>query len=177
MKRLMLIVLIGLVAAGAQVAAMGSNDPVTGAWYGGSTSPDGVQFKWLYVFTPAGPDRWTLTCEGAFAPEVFRAALKTQFGGEIRRTGSAYELRLACLTTNDTSAAPKELPSIVAARAVLTVLGPDQIRLTYDTAGVWIWGTVPFVDQPVAWMYRRGIDPPTVETLSRVKMDVDVALK
>jgi len=177
MKRLAFIVLVMVVAASAQLSAMGSADPFAGAWFGGSTAADGSQHKWGYIFTPAGQDRWIITCERAFAPEVFGAALATQFGGEIRKVGSTYEARLACLATNDTSATPKDLPNILAARAVITILGPGELKLTYDTLGIWKWGTTPFVDQPIHWAYRRGIDPPTVETLSRLKTDVEVALK
>ena len=84
-------------------------------------------------------------------------------------TAIASPLRLVCLTTNDTSAAPKTLPSIIAGRAALTVLGPDQVKLSYDTVGAYAWDTIPYVDQSVAWTHRRGIDRPTVETLSWLK--------
>jgi len=177
MKKVILVVLVAIAAIGGQLFAMGQTDQLTGTWIGGSTAPDGSQHKWVYVFSPAGPDRWTITCERAFAPEVFGAALSTQFGGEIRKFGSNYEVRLACLATNDTSPTPKDLPSIIGARAVLTMLGLDQVKLTYDTLGFWKWGTVPFVDQPATWAYRRGMDPPTVETLSRLKTEVEIALK
>ena len=92
-------------------------------------------------------------------------------------TAIASPLRLVCLTTTHSSAAPKTLPSIIAGRAALTVLGPDQVKLSYDTVGAYAWDTIPYVDQTVAWTYRRGIDPPTVETLSWLKTGVEISLR
>jgi hypothetical protein len=37
--------------------------------------------------------------------------------------------------------------------------------------------TVPFVDKAAVWAYRRGINPPTVETLYRLNMDVEINLE
>ncbi len=43
--------------------------------------------------------------------------------------------------------------------------------------GFWKWDTVPFVDKAAVWAYRRGINPPTVETLYRLNMDVEINLE
>jgi hypothetical protein len=173
----MLVALVGIVSLGGQLAAMGANDPLTGAWYGGSTAPDGTQAKWIYIMTPVRPGRWVVECQGAFSPMNFGAPIVTEFGGEIRKKGTEYELRLVCLTQSDTTPRSKNLPTIVAGRAVLTILGPGQIRATYDSVGFWKWDTVPFVDQAAVWAYRRDINPPTVETLYRLSMDVEINLK
>ena len=101
----------------------------------------------------------------------------TEFGGEIIKKGSVYEERLVCLAQSDTSPRSKTLPSIVAGRAILTILGPDKIQLSYDSVGFWKWGTVPFVDPAAMWAYRLGIDPPTVGTLSWLKTGVENSLK
>ena len=98
-------------------------------------------------------------------------------GASSLATAIAAPLRLVCLTTNDSNAAPKTLPSIVAGRAALTVLGPDQVKLTYDTVRAYAWDAILYVDQSIAWTYRRGIDPPTVETQSRLKTGVEISLK
>lgn len=177
MRRLVVVVLAGIVMLGGQLAAMGTDDPLTGAWYGGSTSAEGAHATWIYIITPVAKDHWVVECQGAFTPLNFGAPIVTEFGGEIIKKGSEYEERLFCLAQSDTSPRSKTLPSIVAGRAILTFLGPDKIQLSYDSVGFWKWDTVPFVDKAAMWAYRRGIDPPTVETLYRLNMDVEINLQ
>jgi len=152
------------------------DDPISGTWYGGSTFPDHQGFKYQYVFSPISHGRWQLLGEGAYSPDIFGAAIQTFWSGEIRKLGDSYELRLMALTSTDATGLPQSHPTILAGRAVVTLLGPDEMKLEYNTAGIWKWGTTVFVDEPETWMYKPGSGGPTVEILRRLKTDGEIKL-
>jgi hypothetical protein len=151
-------------------------DPISGTWYGGSTFPDHQGYKYQYVFSPMAHGRWQVLGEGVYGPDTFGAAIKTFWSGEIRKIGDSYELRLMSLTSTDATEPPEVLPTIIAGRAVLNLLGPDEMKLEYNTAGMWKWGTTVFVDDPEVWMYKPGSGGPTIEILRRLKTDGEIKL-
>ena len=178
MKRFALILLLGVLAVGGLSAMAEKEDAITGAWYGGSTFPDHAGFKYLYTFSPIGPDRWQVLCFPASNPAAYGPfALMTPFGGEIVKTVSGYEMRILSLGTATAEVPPKDLPMVVGARAILTVVGPNEIKLVYDTAGMYAWGKVPFVDSPVGWAYRPGNGGPVAEALYKMQTTVDINFK
>ena len=153
-------------------------DPISGTWYGGSSSPDHAGFKYVYQFSPIGEGRWQVACFPASIAAAYGPnALMTPFGGEIVKTASGYELRLRSLATATAVAPPKDLPVVIAARAILTVVGPNEIKLVYDTAGMYAWGKVPFVDDALGWAYRPGNGDPVPETIYKMQTTVDINLK
>jgi hypothetical protein len=176
-KKLITFVLLAIIAVGSLAAnALRENDPISGTWYGGSTFEGHLGYKYQYVFSPIARGRWQLLGAGAYGPDTFGAAVKTFWSGEIRKIGDSYELRLMCLTSTDANEPPEVLPKIPAGRAIVTLLGPDEMKLEYDTAGMWSWGTTVFVDEPEVWMYKPGSGGPTVEILRRLKTDGEINL-
>jgi hypothetical protein len=178
MKRFALALLFAVLVVGGLSAMAEKEDPISGTWYGGSSFPDHAGFKYVYQFAPLGSDRWQVTCFIASNPAAYGGfAIMTPFSGEIRKTGSGYELRILSLGTATAEVPPKDLPTIVGARALLTVVGSTEIKLLYDTAGVWAWGKEPFVDAAAAWMYRPGNGGPVPETIRKMQATVDINLK
>jgi hypothetical protein len=178
MKRLTLVLFLGVLVVGGLSAMSTKEDPITGTWYGGSSSPDHAGFKYLYQFYPIGEGRWQVACFPVSNPASYGPfALMTPFGGEIVKTASGYELRLITLGTATAVAPPKDLPMVVGARAILTVVGQNEIKLVYDTAGMFAWGKVPFVDDALGWAYRPGNGGPVPETLYKMQTTVDINLK
>ncbi len=171
MKRLGFIVLLAVVVVGGLAANAAREDPLSGTWYGGSTMAEHQGYKYQYVISPIGPDRWQLLGDGAYNADTFGAALKTSWSGEIRKNGNHYDLRLMCLTSTDPTDPPNVLPTIIAGHANVILVGPDEISFEYDAAGTFTWGTVPFVDKAAAWMYTPSSGPGSLETLRRLKMD------
>lgn len=167
MKKWIAVLVLVLSAAAAAVAGGAKEDPITGTWIGGSSFPDSQGYKYVYVFTPMGPGQWRLIAQSAYGPASWGAGMATFWAGDIRKVGTRYELRLICLTQNDLNEPPMELPGIIAARAWLTVTGPDEIKLVYDTAGNWTWGTNPFVDAAAAWAYTPDSGVAVEEILHR----------
>ena len=151
-------------------------DPISGTWYGGSTFPDHRGYKYHYVFSPIAHGRWQVLGEGAYGADTFGAVIQTFWSGEIRKIGDSYELRLMCLTSTDATGPPDVFPTILAGRAVVTLPGPDEMKLEYNTAGIWKWGTTVFVDDPEVWMYKPGSGGPTIEILRRLKTDGEIKL-
>jgi hypothetical protein len=74
---------------------------------------------------------------------------------------SGYELRLISLATATAVAPPRDLAVVIGARAILTVAGPNEIKLVYDTASGYAWGN----------------GGPVLETLSRMATTADINLK
>jgi hypothetical protein len=179
MKRLALVLFLGVLVVGGLSALGGKeDDPISGTWYGGSSFPDHAGFKYIYVFSPIAAGRWQLLCFPVSNPAAYGGfTIMTPFAGEIVKTASGYELRLISLGTATAAAPPSELPTIVAGRAILTVVGPSEIKLVYDTAGAWAWGKVPFVDAAMGWSYRPGNGGPVPETLHKMQTTVDINLK
>ena len=157
MKRVLLVVLLGLVAVSSPLWASGSGeDELSGTWFGGSTNPDHEGFKYKYVFVPTGPDRWCLIANGAYSPDSIGAQVATPWSGEVFASDDGYEMRLIALTTNDPVHPPEELPTIQAVRGYLSIDEAGVGHITYDLYALYGWDQIPFVDEPSAWVLEPG---------------------
>jgi hypothetical protein len=178
MKRFALVLFLGVLVVGGLSAAGAKDDPISGTWYGGSSSPDHAGFKYIYVFSPIADGRWQVLCFIASSPAAYGfPAIMTPFAGEIVKSATGYEMRILAMGTASANVPPTELPNVTGARAILTVAGPNEIKLVYDTAGMYAWGKTPFVDSPLGWAYRPGSGDPTPETIYKMQATVDINLK
>jgi hypothetical protein len=178
MKRIALVLFLVVLAVGGLSAMSTKEDPITGTWYGGSSFTGHAGFKYPYLYSPVGEGRWQVLCFPASVAAAYGPfALMTPFGGEIVKTAPGYELRLITPGTATAVAPPKDPPMVVGARAILTVVGPNEIKLVYDTAGMYAWGKVPFVDDALGWAYRPGNGDPVPETIYKMQTTVDINLK
>jgi hypothetical protein len=177
MKKFVLIVMTVVIltfVSSFMVFAGGVSDcSPAGTWYGGSYFPEHAGFKYQYTFIPVKAGRFLLTAEGAYNPDSLGAAVATTFTGElVKKADGSFEIRLIALTTTDPTHPPEELPMIVAGKADVQFDGCDKMIITYNWAAFYKWDSVPFVDDPVAWMILPG--KPTVETLNRMRMETQL---
>ncbi len=155
-KKLLLVLCLAAAVVLPAIANGSAEDPLRGTWYGGSSNPDNVGFKYQYTFIPTGPNRWHAMADGAYNPDSLGAAVETRWTGEVLRANGKYEIRLIALTTNDPVDPPDELPKIHAVRGYVSFPSSGAAQIQYDLFGTYDWSQTPFVDEPVSWILEPG---------------------
>jgi hypothetical protein len=135
-----------------------------GSWYGGGENPDGTGIKYLLTVSRGHGNRLVAEARGAYKADDLGWPVFTAWTGElVKLSGSRYEVFLINLAGGDVTFPPVELPGINAVRGVMEVVDCTTLSIEHTFFGIYLWGQVPFVDEPVG-----QIPTPIYETFWRM---------
>jgi hypothetical protein len=138
-----------------------------GTWYGGSENPDGTGLKYIFSVAQGHGNQLVIEARGGYLADDLGWPVYTDWAGElVKQSRSRYEVFLINLASADVSFPPLELPGINAVRGVMELVDCNTVTIEYTFFGIYVWGQVPFVDEPVA-----QIPTPIYEFYSRVPTD------
>lgn len=134
-------------------------DPA-GTWFG-QNATYGLEF--LVTIVPMGGGCYSTVVEGV-ANDVPPWEYSTAWRGVIQKTGPRTYGWVQLQFAGPSQATPPEegVPDMAAAQGELNMVDCDHFDAEFDLIGIYAWGQIPFVDEPVATY------PPSVASYTRL---------
>jgi hypothetical protein len=144
--------LAGMVLLACSCLAQGFGNDCTpaGVWYGGSDA----SAKYILAITPGRAGHFNMTASQGFTSRLPHI---TPWVGELIKTAKGWEAVEIALTNNDTTPPPAGAnPDLRAVRETVKFDGCDKLLVTINFYALYNWGSVPFADEPAAYLLGPG---------------------